>query len=122
MHHLPRLWLPLLAISFLTPAQGTEIGEGVIQGVVLGEGGWPVRGANVHAELKGVPMAKAIRYVETDENGFFLIDQLDFGNYYVGAMKEEEGYGSTDSGFFNDLPPITAEVSAQHRIAQVVVN
>jgi hypothetical protein len=41
---------------------------------------------------------------------------LIFGNYYVGAMKEEEGYGSTDSGFFNDLPLITAEVSAQHRI------
>jgi hypothetical protein len=105
-----------LAISFLTPAQQTEVGEGVIQGVVLGERGWPIRGAKVHAELKGVPMAKAIRYVETDESGFFLIDRLIFGNYYVGAMKEEEGYGSTDSGFFNDLPLITAEVSAQHRI------
>jgi hypothetical protein len=116
MHHLRRLWLPLLAISFLTPAQQTEVGEGVIQGVVLGERGWPIRGAKVHAELKCVPMAKAIRYVETDESGFFLIDRLIFGNYYVGAMKEEEGYGSTDSGFFNDLPLITAEVSAQHRI------
>jgi len=105
-----------LAISFLTPAQQTEVGEGVIQGVVLGERGWPIRGAKVHAELKGVPMAKAIRYVETDESGFFLLDRLEFGNYYVGAMKEEEGYGSTDSGFFNDLPLITAEVSAQHRI------
>jgi hypothetical protein len=122
MHHLWRLWLPLLAISFLTPAQATEVGEGVIQGVVLGEDGRPVRGAKVHAELEGVPMAKKIRYVETDESGFFLIDRLDFGNYYVGAMKEEEGYGSTDSGFFNDLPLIKAEVSAQHRIAQVVVN
>jgi len=122
MHHSRRLWLPLLAISLVTPAQKTEIGEGVIQGVVLGEAGRPVRGARVHAELKGVPMAKAIRYVETDESGFFLIDRLDFGHYYVGAMKEEEGYGSTDSGFFNDLPLITAEVSAQQRIAQVVVN
>jgi len=90
--------------------------------MVLGEGGRPVLGAKVHAELRGVPTAKAIRYVETDESGFFLIDRLDSGNYYVGAMKEEEGYGSTDSGFFNDLPLVTAEVSAQHRIAQVVVN
>src|SRR5467141_1779545 len=122
MHHLRRLWLSLLVISFLTPAQGTEVGEGVIQGVVLGEGGRPVRGAKVHAELKNVPMAKAIRFVETDESGFFLIDRLEFGNYYVGAMREEEGYGSTDSGFFNDLPLTTAEVSPQHRIAQVVVN
>jgi hypothetical protein len=35
MHHLRRLWLLLLAISFLTPARGTDVGEGVIQGVVL---------------------------------------------------------------------------------------
>ncbi len=52
MHHLWRLLLPLLAISFLTPAQATEVGEGVIQGVVLGEGGRPVGSAKVHAELR----------------------------------------------------------------------
>ena len=46
MHHLWRLWLLLLAISFLPPAQRAEAEEGVIQGVVLGEGGqqlWPQR-------------------------------------------------------------------------------
>jgi hypothetical protein len=122
MHHLRRLWLPLLAIAFLTPAQSKDLGEGVIQGVVLGEGGQPVRGAKVHAELIGVPMAKLIRYVETDESGFFLIDRLAFGNYYVGAMKEEEGYGSNDSSFFTDKPLTTVRISAQHRIADVVVN
>jgi len=112
----------LLAISFLTPAQNTDVREGVIQGVVLGEGQQPVPAAKVHAELKGIPMAKALRYVETDENGFFLIDRLEFGNYYVNAMKEDEGYGRTDSGFFNELPLVTARISAQHRIADVVVN
>jgi hypothetical protein len=122
MHHLRRLWLPLLAISFLTPAQGKEVGEGVIQGVVLGEGGQPVRGAKVHAELNGVAMAKKIRYVKTDENGFFLIDRLDFGNYYVGAMKEEEGYGNSDASFFSDNPLPMAQITAQHRSADVVVN
>ncbi len=122
MHHLRRLWLPLLAISFLTPAQGKEVGEGVIQGVVLGEGGQPVRGAKVHAELNAIAMAKKIRYVETDENGFFLIDRLDFGKYYVGAMKEEEGYGNSDSSFFNDNPLPMAQITAQHRSADVVVN
>jgi hypothetical protein len=104
MHRLRRLWLPLLAISFLTPTQGKEVGEGVIQGVVLGQGGQPVRGAKVHAELNGAVMAKKIRYVETDESGFFIIDRLDFGKYYGGAMKEEEGYGNSDSSFFNDNP------------------
>jgi hypothetical protein len=122
MHNLGRLWLPLLAIAFLAPAQSKDVGQGVIQGVVLGEGGQPVRGAKVHAELNGVAMAKKIRYVETDESGFFLIDRLDFGNYYVGAMKEEEGYGSIDSSFFNDNPLPTVLISAQHRFADVIVN
>lgn len=122
MHHLRRLWLLLLAISFLTPAQGTKVGEGVIQGVVQGEGGQPVRGANVHAALNGVAMAKKIRYVETDENGFFLIDQLEFGTYYVAAENEEKGYGSSDSSFFNDNPLPMAQITAQHRSADVVVN
>src|SRR6266576_3011287 len=122
MHHLWRLWLPLLAISFLTPAQATEVGEGVIQCVVLGEGGRPVGGANVHAELKGIPMAKAIRYVETDEKGFFLIDQLEFGTYYVSVKNEEEEYGDSGFSFFNDQPVPMAQISAQHRIADVVVN
>jgi hypothetical protein len=122
MDGLRRLWLPLLAVSFLIPAQGTEVGEGVIQGVVLGEGRQPVRGAKVHAELKGVPMAKAIRYVETDENGFFLIDQLEFGTYYVAAKKEEEGYGDSGFSFFNDQPVPTALISAQHRFADVLIN
>ena len=122
MDRLRRLLLPLLAISFLTPAQATEVGEGVIQGVVLGEGARPVRGAKVHAELKGVPMAKKIRYVETDANGFFLIDQLEFGTYYVSAENEEEEYGDSGFSFFNDQPVPMAQISAQHRIADVVVN
>ena len=122
MHLLRRFWLPLLAIAFLSCAQSKGDGEGVIQGVVLGEGGQPVRAAKVHAELNGVAMGKKIRYVETDESGFFLIDRLEFGNYYVGAMKEEEGYGSSDSSFFNDNPLPMAQITAQHRSADVVVN
>lgn len=122
MHHLRRLWLPLLAISFLTPAQGTGVGEGLIQGVVLGEGGRPVGGAKVHAELIGVPMAKKIRYVETDENGFFLIDQLEFGTYCVSAKNEEEEYGDIGFSFFSDQPVPMAQISAQGRIADVVIN
>src|SRR5260370_13725866 len=122
MDRLRRLLLPLLAITFLTHAKATEVGEGVIKGVVLGEGARPVRGAKVHAELKGVPMAKKIRYVETDANGFFLIDQLEFGTYYVSAENEEEEYGDSGFSFFNDQPVPMAQISAQHRIADVVVN
>ena len=57
---LKRPWLPLMMFSFLTPGQEAEIGEGMIQGVVLEEGRRPVQRANVHAELKGLAMAKKI--------------------------------------------------------------
>jgi hypothetical protein len=122
MRHSWGLWMPLLAISFLTPAQATEVGEGVIQGVVLGEEGRPIRGAKVHADLKGGPVHKLIRYVETDEKGFFRIDRLKFGTYYVSAANKEQGYGESGSSFFNDQPILTTRISARHRIADVVVN
>jgi len=121
MRHLYGLCLVFLGISFLTPAQNTEIREGVIQGVVLDDVGNPLAGAKVHAELKGIPMAKAIRFVESDQNGFFLIDRLEFGSYFVGAMKEEDGYGPSDNSFFNDKPVPTAQISTQNRFADVVV-
>jgi hypothetical protein len=71
MHKLKILWLALLAIVFLAPAQSRDVGQGVIQGFVLGEGGQPVGGAKVHAELKGSLAMKAIRYVEPDEAASF---------------------------------------------------
>jgi hypothetical protein len=76
----------------------------------------------VHAELKGVAMLKAIRYVETDEKGFFQIDRLKFGTYYVSAADEEQGYGESGSSFFSDQPIRMARISARHGIADVVVN
>jgi hypothetical protein len=122
MRHLRTLCVLFWGISFLAPSQNTEIREGIIQGVVLGEVGNPLSGVKVHAELEGVAMAKAIRYVESDQNRFFLIDRLEFGTYYVAAVTEEGGYGGFPWSFFNDKPLPTVQISAQTRIANVVVN
>jgi hypothetical protein len=122
MRHLQKSCFIFLGISFLAAGQNFEIREGVIQGVVLDEEGNPLSGAKVHAELKGIPMAKAIRFVESDRNGFFLIDRLEFGTYCVGALKEEDGYGPSDNSFFNDKPLPTIQISVQNRIANAVVN
>jgi hypothetical protein len=111
-----------LVVPFFTSGRSTEIGEGVIQGVVLDDVGNPLPGAKVHAELKGAPMMKMIRFVESDQNGFFVIDRLEFGTYYVEAMKEEDGYGGMFWSFFNDKPLPTVQISAQARIADVVVS
>lgn len=121
MRHLRALSFLCLAIPLLASGQNTEIREGTIQGVVLDDVGNPLSGAKVHAELKGVPMVKAIRYVESDQNGFFVIDRLEFGTYYVEAMKEEDGYGGPFWSFFNDRPLPTVQISAQARMADIVV-
>ena len=122
MRHLLKLCSVFLGISFLVTGQNIEVREGVIQGEVLDEVGNPLPGAKVHAELKGIPMAKAIRFVESDLNGFFLIDRLEFGTYYVGALKEEDGYGPSDNSFFNDKPLPTIQISAQNRIGDTVIS
>ena len=122
MRRLRALFFFFLLVPYFTSGRNTEIGEGVIQGVVLNEVGNPLPGAKVHAELKGGAMAKAIRFVESDKNGFFVIDCLEFGTYYVEAMKEEDGYGGMFWSFFNDKPLPTVQVSAQTRIADVVVS
>lgn len=122
MPRLRALFFFFLFVPFFTSGRNTEIGEGVIQGVVLDDVGSPLPGAKVHAELKGVAMAKAIRFVESDKNGFFAIDRLEFGTYYVEAMKEDGGYGGMSWSFFNDRPLPTVQISAQARIADVVVS
>lgn len=87
MRHLQKLCFVFLGIPFLTSAQNPEFREGVIQGVVLDDLENPLSGPKVHAELKGIAMAKAIRFVETDKNGLFFIDRWEFGTYYVGAVR-----------------------------------
>ena len=121
MRHLRLLSVLLLAISFSARAQNSEIREGIIRGVVLDEFGNPLSGAKVHAELKGVPMAKAIHFVASDPSGCFVIDSLEFGTYYVEAMKEEVGYGGFPWSFFNDRPLPIVQISVQNRIVDVVV-
>lgn len=84
--------------------------------MVLDDNGNPLPGAKVHAELKG-GMAKKIRFVESDRNGFFVIDRLEFGTYYVAAMKEEDGYGGMFWSFFNDKPLPTVLLNRESQMS-----
>ncbi len=113
--------MPLLAILFLTLVQAMEVWEAGSKVWLWVKKGGQFAGAKVHAELKGIPMAKAIRYVKTDEE-VLPIDQPEFGTFYVSAKNEEEEYGDSSFSFFNDQPLPMAQISAQYRIADVVVN
>jgi hypothetical protein len=92
-------------LAFAIPVVGQN--KGSIRGTVVNEGGIPINQAKVNADaMNGRIRATAIRYVETDEAGHFLIDQLEWGNYKVFALKEDSGYPNMAFSFYsNDVFP-----------------
>ena len=76
---------------------------GSIRGVVVDSGGVPISGAKVNASpLGGWKIVRFVRFVETDEQGHFLIDRLQLGKYAVFGMKEEAQYPNMSSSFYSD--------------------
>jgi uncharacterized protein DUF6843/carboxypeptidase family protein len=94
----------MLAVASLAQDTGT------ISGTVVDEKGEPVVDAKVNASLvDGRPMSSLIRYVETDANGHFTIDRLEFGRYRVFAKKVDAGYPDTSWSFYSgDAIPVVA--------------
>jgi len=81
--------------------------KGVIQGVVVDEGGSPVAAAQVTTsydlDSKDVEVQMgAVPTFETDVDGHFMVTNLNVGHQYkVYAQKEEAGYPNMAVGFFN---------------------
>jgi hypothetical protein len=108
-----RLRGALAIIEILISALSGVAQKGVIRGNVVDEVGQPIQAAKVHAELHGVPMSKAIRYVESDESGAFAIDRLDDGTYDVNGKKEEDGYADTSFSFYAGKP-VSVQITPDH--------
>jgi len=84
----------------------------VIKGRVLDDKGIALSGAKVNADpLDGRIRASAIRYVETDSEGQFLIDHLEWGKYLVFAMKEEAGFPNMAFLFYRGNVAFTANLT-----------
>lgn len=74
---------------FFLAAIALAHGQAVIQGLVVNEDGIPIAEAKVNAEpLDGRPRSTLVRYVETDTQGRFRIDRLEWGKYMVTAKKK----------------------------------
>lgn len=107
----------LLATSlsvFLIVAPAAAQLPGSISGTVVGERGSPVTQAQVSVDpLDGRPRGSAVRIVETDEHGRFIMNNLDLMSYKVFAMKESEGYPNTAFGFYSNhiFPTVTLTAS-----------
>ncbi len=119
-----RNFVPVLISGFLTVvfAQGqVQQPSGVVNGTVINEVGQFVAAAKVHASLVGRPMAKAIRYIETDKDGRFSIDRLEWGDYRIYAMKDAAGYADSSFSIYSNRTRATAKLSAEAPSANVIV-
>jgi hypothetical protein len=116
-----RMLVPILLGVACTLAGQLPDRDGAIKGRVLNEAGAPIAGAKVHAELHGVAMAKAIRFVESSHDGSFLIDRLEFGKYDVNVSKEEDDYPPTDWSLYADKPATVVDIYPEHPIIDVTL-
>lgn len=109
-----RNWLAIFLTPLLTsfPLATSSVAQdrGAISGTVVDENSAPVVKAQVNADpMDGRPTGSLVRYVETDSNGHFLIDRLEWGKYRVFAKKEDAGYPDMGWSFYsNDVFPIVA--------------
>jgi hypothetical protein len=112
----------LLSLSvLLIHAQTTEqaIPQGRIRGVVVNEERKPIRQAEVWAGVANRPTIGALHIVETDEDGRFEIDRLEFDTFNVFAKKESEGYPDIGFAFYAEGLPPTVRLSPEQPVANV---
>lgn len=94
--------------------------RGTISGTVTDEHNAPIAKARVNANpADGRPMASLVRFVETDENGHFLIDRLAWGKYKVFAKKEDLGYPDMSWSFYSNDVYLAVEITPTVRTAEV---
>ena len=112
--------IALIAITFwIATAFGQSRGE--IHGTVTDPQGQPVVHAKVsydnlddHRILHGL-----LRQVETDVDGNFVFDNLDWGRYAIYPRKEEDGYPNLRFAIYSGGTYQVATVSADHPIASI---
>jgi hypothetical protein len=107
------LQLLTVCLAFAPLLAGQD--KGWIRGIVVDEKDIPLNQAKVNADaMNGRTRATAIRYVETDGSGHFLIDRLEWGKYTVFAMKEDSGYPNMALSFYSNdaFPSVTITPAA----------
>ena len=96
---------------------------GIIRGVVLDATDQLVEDARVRANFTG-GFSGMVPTALTDKSGRFVMKRLVWGEWYVTASKEQEGYPDESNAFysgFGSAPP-TVDLSADHAEQFVVVH
>jgi Carboxypeptidase regulatory-like domain len=82
---------------------------GIIRGVVLDATDQPVEDARVKANFTG-GFSGIVPTASTDKSGHFVIRRLAWGEWYVTAAKEQEGYPDESNAFYSGFGSILATV------------
>ncbi len=111
-----------IALSLGLVGAGTA-DEGVIRGRTLTESGKPEPGVKIRVNrMDDRGQAKAIRYVETDPDGAFVMDKLAWGTYRVLTWKETARYPNMAFSFYsNDTSPIV-KIDRDRPVAEITIN
>lgn len=115
--------ITLMQCACLTYGQAVsspQTHRGVIEGTVLNEKGQPVAQAKAYALTTGFTIG-AMRFVETDSNGHFRLDRMDWGSYHVFAKKISAGYPDIAFNFYA-AHAVEATLSPSTPVAEVVVH
>lgn len=115
----------ILAVSlnaFLLAASVATHGPGSISGTVVNEKGLPVAQAQVSIDpLDGRVRGTAVRTVESDNDGHFVIGNLNLMSYKVFAMKESAGYPDMSFAFYSNQAFATVTLMENSPAANVAL-
>ena len=114
------VFLALTCASLL--AQGSKR-AGIIRGIVLDATDQPVEDARVKANFTG-GFSGAVPSARTDKSGHFVIQHLAWGEWYVTASKEQEGYPDESNAFYSGFSsaPVTVDLGVDNPEHFVVVH
>jgi hypothetical protein len=117
--HYTALLISSLTVLLFAPNIAAQTGGSII-GTVQDEAGNPVSGAKVRADPMDRPSGgSAVRDVQTDADGHFRIDHLDWGKYKLFAKKEESAYPDTYWSFYSGDALLVATLSPLAPVADI---
>lgn len=94
--------------------------KGAISGTVVDQTGAPISRAMVRIDpADGRPRVDLVRYVDTNREGEFLMDRLDWGKYRVFAMKESAGFPNMVWSFYSNNVFPRVSISPKVPLAQI---
>jgi hypothetical protein len=95
---------------------------GVVRGRVVDETGRTVEGVSVECDpIDSRPSGSAVRTVQTDKAGNFLVDRLSFGSYKLFAMKESAEYPNMAFAFYSNNVFPTVTLTAAIPAAEIIL-